>query len=363
MSTHKDADWTEDAHNASPDGEFVRDTNYIEDRISPTVSEPTKQSDSTFLWPMEAGRYRLIAARACPWAHRAVITRRLMGLEGAISLGLAGPTHDVRSWAFNVDPGNIDPVLGIARLQETYFNRFPDYPRGITVPALVEESTVRVVTNDYNSLVRDFITAWTPSHRAGAPDLYPAEHAAEIDKVNDYVFRSINNGVYRCGFAGSQEAYEKAYAQLWEALDWAEQHLGKQRYLVGEHITESDIRLYATLIRFDPVYYGHFKCSRTKIAEMPNLRGYLQELFQLPGFGDTTDFTEIKEHYYIVHKEINPTQIVPVGPDMSWLMEAHGRERFGGQPFAQGTTLPGPVPAGEEVKNPEPFQASMVPKP
>lgn len=363
MSTGPDEDWTQDAHNASPDGEFIRDTNYIGDRVCAAVSEITKQEDGTFLWPMAAGRYRLIAARACPWAHRAVITRRLMGLEGAISLGLAGPTHDVRSWAFNVDPGNVDPVLGIARLQEAYFNRFPDYPRGITVPALVEEASVRVVSNDYNSVVRDFITAWTPFQRAGAPDLYPFELAEEIDKVNDYVFRFINNGVYRCGFAGTQQAYQEAYAQLWEALDWAEERLGKQRYLVGDHITESDIRLYATLIRFDPVYYGHFKCSRTKISETPNLRGYLQELFQLPGFGDTTDFSEIKQHYYIVHKEINPTQIVPVGPDMSWLVEEHDRERFGGRPFAEGTTLPGPIPAGEQVKNPESFQASMVPKP
>ncbi|MCQ9334740.1 glutathione S-transferase C-terminal domain-containing protein [Corynebacterium phoceense] len=353
------ADWAGDARNASPDGEFVRDTTYIEDRISPSVSEPTAQDDGTFFWPMEAGRYRLVAARACPWAHRAVITRRLMGLEDTLSLGLAGPTHDVRSWTFDLDPGEVDPVLGTKRLQEAYFNRFPNYPRGITVPAIVEESTKRVVTNSYNTIVRDFITEWTDFQRAGAPNLYPAQHAEEMEKLNESIFHNINNGVYRAGFAGSQEAYEKAYNQLWEALDSVEERLGTQRYMVGDHITETDIRLFVTLIRFDPVYYGHFKCSREKMAEMPNIRGYMQELFQIPGFGDTTDFTEIKQHYYMVQTEINPTKIVPVGPDMSWLAQPHDRDRFGGAPFAEGTTLPGALPADEHIKNPEQFQIDL----
>lgn len=351
--------WAGDPQNASPDGEFIRDTNYIDDRFSPAVSEPTRQADGTFLWPMEAGRYRLVAARACPWAHRAVITRRLLGLESTLSLGLAGPIHDIRSWRFDLDPEGVDPVLQIPRLQDAYFCRFPEYPRGITVPAIVEESTGRVVTNDYNLLVRDFITEWTDFHRAGAPELYPAEHASEMEELNDYIFRTINNGVYRCGFAGSQDAYEDAYKELWEALDVIEERLGHQRYLVGKHITETDIRLFATLIRFDPVYYGHFKCSRHKTSELPNIRGYMQELFQLPGFGDTTDFLEIKQHYYYVHNEINPTRVVPVGPDMSWLMGQHDRERFGGQPFAEGTILPGAMPSGEELKHPEPFQLRL----
>ncbi|MDY5840180.1 MAG: glutathione S-transferase C-terminal domain-containing protein [Corynebacterium camporealensis] len=349
-------DWEGAPQNADPDGEFVRDTNYINDRISPSVTDVTEQPDGTYLWPMEAGRYRLAAARACPWAHRAVIARRLLGLEDAISLALAGPTHDKRSWTFDLDPGEVDPVLGIKRLQDAYFNRYPDYPRGITVPALVEESSVRVVTNDFPSIVRDFITEWTDFHREGAPNLYPAEYAEEIDEINPYIFRAINNGVYRCGFAGSQDAYDEAYEELWEALDWVEERLGKQRYMVGPHITETDIRLFVTLIRFDPVYYSHFKCSRHKMAELPNIRGYLQELFQLPGFGDTTDFAEIKQHYFITHQEINPTQVVPIGPALDWLAQPHDRDRFGGTPFAEGTTLPGAIPAGEEVKNPLPFQ-------
>lgn len=357
--TDKNHDWAGDPHNASPDGEFVRDTNYITDRFVAGLTERRNNDDGTVSWPMAADRYRLIAARACPWAHRSVITRRLMGLEDTLSLGLAGPTHDVRSWTFDLDPDGVDPVLRIPRLQDAYFARFPDYPRGITVPAVVEVASGKVVTNDYNSIVRDFITEWTDFHRAGAPDLYPAEHAAEIDELNEYIFRNINNGVYRCGFAGSQEAYEKAYADLWEALDWVEERLGRQRYMVGEHLTETDIRLFVTLVRFDPVYYSHFKCSRHKTSELPNIRGYLQELFQIPGFGDTTDFTEIKQHYFIVHKEVNPTQVVPVGPDMSWLAQQHDRDRFGGRPFAEGTTLPGALPRGEELKNPEPFQVEL----
>ena len=350
--------WAGNAENASPDGEFVRDTHYINDRITAEApaGEPAEQSDGTFHWPAEAGRYRLVAARACPWAHRAVIVRRLMGLEDVISLGLAGPTHDKRSWTFDLDPGEVDPVLEIPRLQDAYLNRFPDYPRGITVPAIVEESSRKVVTNDYPSLVRDMITQWGGHHRDGAPDLWPAEHVEEMEELNEWLFTEVNNGVYRCGFAGSQEAYEAAYDRLWTALDKLEERLSTRRYLVGDHVTETDIRLFTTLVRHDPVYHGHFKTARNKITEMPNLWGYLRELFQLPGFGDTTDFTEIKQHYYIVHTEVNPTRIVPKGPDLSGFATPHGREALGGQPFAEGTTMPGAMPAGEELKNPEPFQ-------
>src|SRR5690625_4072079 len=175
MATENKQEPVQEARNASPDGEFIRDTNYIEDRIVPGISEPTEQEDGTFHWPQEAGRYRLAVARACPWAHRTVIARRLMGLEDTISLALAGPTHDVRSWQFDLDEGGVDPVLQIPRLQDAYFKRFPDYPRGITVPAIVEESTGRVVTNDYPSIVRDFITNWKDFQREGAPDLYRSE--------------------------------------------------------------------------------------------------------------------------------------------------------------------------------------------
>lgn len=319
--------------------EFTRDTNYITTRIT---------RDGADGYPVEPGRYRLVAARACPWANRTIIVRRLLGLEDVISLGLPGPTHDERSWTFDLDPDGRDPVLGIERLQEAYFARFPDYPRGITVPAIVDVTTGQVVTNDYAQMTLDFSSEWRDHHREGAPDLYPEHLRAEIDSVNRRVFTDVNNGVYRCGFAGSQEAYDRAYERLWSALDWLEERLTDQRYLVGDTITEADVRLFTTVVRFDAVYHGHFKCNRNKLSEMPALWAYARDLFQTPGFGDTVDFVQIKQHYYIVHKDINPTQIVPQGPDLSNWLEPHGREALGGRPFGDGTP-PGPVPEGERV--------------
>ncbi|MFB9595092.1 glutathione S-transferase family protein [Saccharothrix longispora] len=297
---------------------------------------------------VEPGRYRLVAARACPWANRAIIVRRLLGLEDALSLGLPGPTHDARSWTFDLDPGGRDPVLGIERLQEAYFARDPEYPRGITVPALVDTTTGAVVTNDFAQITLDLSTEWREHHREGAPDLLPAEHREELDAVVRRVFTEVNNGVYRCGFAGGQEAYDDAYDRLWTALDWLEERLADRRYLVGDTITEADVRLFTTLVRFDPVYHGHFKCNRNKLAEMPNLWGYARDLFQTPGFGDTVDFDQIKKHYYVVHEDINPSGIVPKGPDLSDWVTPHGREALGGRPFGDGTP-PGPVREGERV--------------
>ncbi len=339
-----DNDWAGDAKNASTDGEFVRDTNYINDRITADApaGEPTEQADGTWHWPVEADRYRLMAARACPWAHRSIITRRLLGLEDVISLGLAGPTHDVRSWVFDLDPDGVDPVTGLHRLQEGYFNRFPDYPRGITVPALLEVSSKKVVTNDYPSIVRDFQTEWTQFHREGAPDLYPVEHRAEIDEIAKRVYTEVNNGVYRCGFAGSQEAYDAAYERLFTALDEVSARLETRRYLMGDAITEADVRLFTTLVRFDAVYHGHFKCNRSKLSEMPVLWAYARDLFQTPGFGDTTDFVDIKRHYYEVHRDLNPLGIVPKGPSLANWLSPHGREELGGAPFGDGTA-PGEV--------------------
>ena len=318
---------------------FDRDTRYIDDRIT---------RDGRDGWPVEAGRYRLVAARACPWANRAVIVRRLLGLEQAISLGMPGPTHDERSWTFDLDPGGVDPVLGIERLQQAFFTRFPDYPRGITVPAIVDVPSGAVVTNDYPQMTLDLSTEWTEFHRDGAPDLYPEALRAEIDEVADGIFRDVNNGVYRCGFAGSQAAYDDAYARLFARLDRLEERLATQRYLVGDTITEADVRFFTTLARFDAVYHGHFKCNRNKLSEMPVLWAYARDLFQTPGFGDTIDFVQIKRHYYLVHTDINPTGIVPDGPDPSGWLTPHGRESLGGRPFGDGTP-PGPPIEGERV--------------
>ncbi|MGN6131547.1 MAG: glutathione S-transferase family protein [Nocardioidaceae bacterium] len=320
-------------------GDYDRDMDYIPTRI-------TENGESGF--PVEAGRYRLVAARACPWANRAIVVRRLLGLEDALSMGLCGPTHDERSWTFDLDPGGRDPVLGIERLQEAYLARFPDYEKGITVPAVVDVPSGEVVTNDFARITLDLSSEWRKYHRDGAPDLYPERLREEVDEVNARVFADVNNGVYRCGFAGSQEAYERAYDRLFAALDWLEDRLSRQRYLVGDTITEADVRLFTTLARFDAVYHGHFKCNRNKLTDMPALWGYARDLFQTPGFGDTTDFVQIKQHYYLVHRDINPTQIVPKGPELSGWLSAHHREELGGRPFGDGTP-PGPPPPEETV--------------
>ncbi|GAA3001614.1 putative glutathione S-transferase [Actinokineospora diospyrosa] len=313
--------------------EFTRDTRYITTRV-------TREGEDGF--PVEPGRYRLVAARACPWANRTIIVRRLLGLEDVLSLGLPGPTHDARSWTFDLDPGGRDPVLGIERIQEAYFKRDPEYPRGITVPAIVDTTTGAVATNDFAQITLDLSTQWREYHRPGAPDLLPEAHRAELDEVNQRVFTDVNNGVYRCGFAGTQQAYDSAYDRLWAAVDWLEERLTTRRFLVGDTITEADVRLFTTLVRWDPVYHGHFKCNRSRLTELPALWGYARDLFQTPGFGDTVDFAQIKEHYYVVHKDINPTGIVPKGPDLANWVTPHGREALGGRPFGDGTP-PGPV--------------------
>ncbi|TYP90823.1 glutathione S-transferase family protein [Blastococcus xanthinilyticus] len=321
------------------EAEFTRDSKYISDRIT---------SDGSGRWPVERGRYRLVVARACPWANRSVIVRRLLGLEPVISMGMTGPTHDERSWTFDLDPGGRDPVLGYERLQEAFFARDPDYSRGITVPAMVDVPSGAVVTNDFPQMTLDFSTQWTAHHRAGAPELYPEHLRDEMDEVMERVYTEVNNGVYRCGFSGSQRAYDKAYDRLFGTLDWLSERLESQRFLMGGQITEADVRLFTTLARFDTVYHGHFKCNRQKLAEMPVLWAYARDLFQTPGFGDTIDFPQIKEHYYVVHADINPTQIIPKGPDTSGWLLPHFREQLGERPFGDGTP-PGPPPAGEQV--------------
>ena len=320
-------------------GSFQRDTDYITTRIT---------ADGRDGYPVEPGRYRLVVSRACPWASRAITVRRLLGLEPVLSMGVAGPTHDERSWTFDLDPGGRDPVLGIERLQDAYFARIPGYDKGITVPALVDIPTGQVVTNNFPQMTLDFSTEWKAHHRPGAPDLYPERHRDEIDEVAELVFTDVNDGVYRCGFAGSQDAYDEAFQRLFQRLDWLSARLERQRFLVGDTITEADVRLFTTLVRFDAAYHGHFKCNRHKLTELPILWAYARDLFQTPGFGDTVDFDHIKRHYYMVHTDINPTQIVPAGPDVSGWLTPHGRQALGGRPFGDGTP-PDPPPPDERV--------------
>jgi putative glutathione S-transferase len=306
---------------------FERDTDYITDQIT---------ADGRQGWTVEPGRYRLIAARACPWASRVIIVRELLGLGDVLSMGLCAPVHDDDSWRFDLDPDGADPVLGIHRLQDAYLARFPDYDKGITVPAVVQVSSGEVVTNDFAQLTIDLETEWAEHHRPGAPDLYPEHLRAQIDEINQWVYRDVNNGVYRCGFAGRQAAYDALFA----ALDRLESRLRHQRYLVGHQITEADVRLFTTLVRFDAVYHGHFKCNRNKLVEMPALWGYARDLFQTPGFGDTVDFDQIKQHYYCVHTDINPARIVPKGPELAGWLAPHHRDQLPGRPFGEGTPPP-----------------------
>ncbi|NHC43967.1 glutathione S-transferase family protein [Motilibacter aurantiacus] len=308
------------ARETGSSGEFQRQANRFTQRFS---------ADGSSGLPVEPGRYRLVVCLACPWAHRALIVRRLLGLEEVISLGVVDPIRDERGWRFTLDQDGRDPVLGIEFLMQAYKATDPEFDGRATVPAIVDTRTGQVATNDYPSITLDFSTEWKAFHKPGPPDLYPEALRGQIDEVNDLVFRDVNNGVYRCGFATTQEAYDKAYDRLFARLDWLSERLSTQRYLVGDAITEADVRLFTTLVRFDAAYHGHFKCNRSKLTEMPVLWAYARDLFQTPGFGETVDFDHIKRHYYATHAAINPTLIVPKGPDLSGWAEPHGRDALG----------------------------------
>lgn len=316
------------AAETSKSGEWVRQTNRFTDRIT---------ADGSSGWRVEPGRYHLVVSLACPWAHRSVIVRRLLGLEDAISIGVVDPLRDERGWRFTLDPEGRDPVTGMRFLSEAYLGADPEFAGRFTVPALIDTTTGRIVTNDYPYISLDLSAEWRELHRAGAPDLYPAGRRAEIDEINAVVYTDVNNGVYRCGFATSQQAYQRAFRALFDRLDQLADRLSMQRYLVGDTITEADIRLFSTLARFDVAYHGHFKCNRHKLTEMPVLWAYARDLYQTPGIGDTVNFDHIKQHYYRTHPNINPTGIVPAGPDTSEWESPHGRAELGGRPFGDGT--------------------------
>ena len=281
----------------------------------------------------EAGRYRLIWAPVCPWAHRSIIVRKLLGLENVISLGTLDPRRPVDNggdWAFTLDEGEVDPVLGVRYLNEVYHNADPDYKGRATVPALVDIKTKKVVNNDYWNLTLYFETEWKEFHREGAPDLYPAELREYIDALNEVIYHEVNNGVYRAGFAKSQAAYDEAYETVFKRLDWLEERLENRRYLFGDKITESDVRLYVTLARFDAAYYTAFRVNRNRIRDYKNLWAYARDLYSIDAFGGTTDFDAIKKHYFIDCQIDNIYNIIPKGPETdSWLLP-HGRERLDG---------------------------------
>ncbi|MBV9787260.1 MAG: glutathione S-transferase family protein [Chloroflexi bacterium] len=300
-------------------GSFVRQAYTIRDRIT---------ADGASGFPAEAGRYHLYVSLACPWAHRAVIVRKLLGLESVISLSVVDPIRDERGWAFRDGPGySQDPVNGFQFLSEAYKRTDPDYTGRYTVPCLWDRVTGRLVTNNYPDITIDFETQFQAFHKPDAPDLYPEALRAEIDEINAVVYEDVNNGVYKAGFASSQEAYEGAVTALFKRLDWIEERLAQQRFLVGNQLTEADIRLFTTLARFDSVYVGHFKCNLRRLVDYPNLWGYARDLYQRPGFGETVNVDHIKRHYYMTHDTINPTRIVPLGPIVDWTTP-HDRARF-----------------------------------
>jgi putative glutathione S-transferase len=291
-------------------GEFVRQRYSIANRIT---------ADGSSGFPAEAGRYHLYVSLACPWAHRAIIVRRLLGLERTISMSVVDPVRDERGWAFREGRGHgPDPVCDFQFLSEAYLATDPEYTGRYTVPCIWDRVTRRLVTNNFPDITIDFETQFTAFHRRGAPNLYPVVERPEIDAVNDLVYRDVNNGVYRAGFATSQEPYEAAVRSLFQRLDWLEERLAHRRYLVGAQVTEADIRLFTTLVRFDAVYVGHFKCNLRRLVDYPKLWGYARDLYQRPGFGDTVDFDHIKRHYYMTHDRLNPSRIVPLGPIVDW---------------------------------------------
>lgn len=309
---------SEETKEISQDGSFVRQKN----------SFITPFGDGINDLPVEAGRYRILWAKICPWAHRAIIVRELLGLQDVISVGTAAPVRTKNGWEFSLDANGIDPVVKIQYLPEIYYKTDPEYGGRATVPTVVDLKTMKVVSNDYFKLTNYLETSFKKFHKPNAPDLYPERLREEIDKLNDIIFNDVNNGVYKAGFAHSQASYEKAYDTLFKRLDSIEERLSNQRYLFGNILTDSDVRLYVTLVRFDVAYYSEFRTNRNRIIDFPNLWNYAKDLYQTPGFGDTTDFELIKMGYQLGDFARNPHQILSKGPDTSVWNEPHNRDRF-----------------------------------
>jgi len=304
-------------------GEFKRTESTFRNWITPEGS-PGKSGVSGF--KAEAGRYHLYVSLACPWAHRTLIYRELKGLQDMIGVSVVSPHMLEHGWTFHADYSDDlvgDPLYSFSYAHELYTKAMADYTGRVTVPILWDKEQETIVSNESAEIIRMFNSAF--DGLAAKPlDLYPETLQTEIDVWNDFIYPNINNGVYRSGFASTQVAYEEAYEQLFSALDKVEEQLGKHRYLTGDTITEADWRLFTTLVRFDAVYVGHFKCNRNRIVDMPNLWGYLKDLYQQPGIADTVNMDHIKTHYYASHETINPTRVVPLGPELGF-METHGR--------------------------------------
>jgi glutathionyl-hydroquinone reductase len=311
----------------SESGEFERQEDAFREWISNDGSTP---------YPAVAGRYHLYISLACPWASRTVIARHLKGLEEAIGMTVVDPIRDERGWAFRDPSGGMtsvssfrstDPINGFHYLSEAYAATDPTFDGRVTVPVLWDKEAKKIVNNCEDDICRMFNDAFDAVAQNRDVDLFPKEVAEEQAELSDFLYDDVNNGVYKAGFATRQRPYEISCEKLFEALDKLEARLSKSRYLFDKRIVEADWRLFCTLIRFDVVYYGHFKCNIRRIIDYPNLQGYLMDLYQQPGIGETVNFDHIKRHYYMTHTEINPTRIVPIGPALD-LTKVHGREKM-----------------------------------
>jgi len=289
------------------------------------TGQVTRDGSSGFL--AEPGRYQLYASLACPWSQRVLIVRRLLGLEQIVGVSLTDPIRGEQGWRFPDRHGGTDPVTGARFLSELYRVTDPGYQGRCTVPFLWDIKTQRIITNDVQQMTIMLETEFIAYHRPGAPDLYPAAQRREIDAIATLIYHAVNNGVYKAGFATTQAAYEEAFDTLFATMDALDERLSRRRFLLGDRLCEADVRLFPSLARFDAVYYGHFKCNLHRLVDYCHLWGYARDLYQHPGFGDTTDFGQIKRHYYQTPSWINPARIVPKGPFVSWL-EPHGRDRL-----------------------------------
>jgi len=323
--------WHDQWYESSKDGAFQREQAQRRNWVT-TDGRPGPSGEGGF--KAEAGRYHLYVSLACPWAHRTLIVRKLKGLENLIDVSVVSWLMRENGWTFDKQTGSTgDPLDGHTFMYQRYLADNANYTGRVTVPVLWDKKLQRIVSNESSEIIRMFNSAFDEL-TGNVLDLYPEALRPEIDRLNDRIYPAVNNGVYRAGFATSQGAYEEAFDDVFAELDALEKLLGEKRYLVGEYLTEADVRLFTTLIRFDAVYHGHFKCNLRRIADYPNLSNWLREMYQLPGVADTVDFVHIKHHYYASHATINPTGVVPKGPEQDF-SGAHDRARLSGKGILQ----------------------------
>lgn len=326
-----DGRWQDQWYDTSKDGRFQRENAQRRNWVT-ADGQPGPSGEGGFR--AEAGRYHLYVSLACPWAHRTLIYRQLKGLAGLIDVSVVSWLMRENGWTFDRSLGSTGDALdGLQFLHQRYTRDDPHYTGRVTVPVLWDKQRKRIVSNESAEIIRMFNSAFD-GLTGNDLDLYPTPLQGEIDALNERIYPAVNNSVYRAGFATSQEAYEEAFVTLFKELDCLEKRLGERRYLTGEYLSEADIRLFTTLIRFDAVYHGHFKCNLRRLADYPNLSGWLRELYQLPGVAGTVNFQHIKNHYYGSHRTINPTGIVPLGPQQDF-SGPHGREHLPGKGIAR----------------------------